>query len=208
MGCAQRLAPPGVAGDRGSAPLRRRGPGRCRPRALARPEPADVRGDRQDGGEVRRGRPGRPSRRRRVPDARRVRVVQRGGAGAHCPAVTSTRSPSLTATPPSPWDAAYAVPPSRAPRGGRSASRWTTAVVSASLAAGALLGCRARPRPSEDPFLATRAPVARLDSLLQRSEEHTSELQSPCNLVCRLLLVKKKKPQLHHDHVKHVLTDV
>src|SRR3989454_4854356 len=26
-----------------------------------------------------------------------------------------------------------------------------------------------------------------------RSEEHTSELQSPCNLVCRLLLVKKKK---------------
>src|SRR5256885_1032096 len=39
-----------------------------------------------------------------------------------------------------------------------------------------------------------------------RSEEHTSELQSPCNLVCRLLLEKKK--QLHsrypirsqHDH--------
>src|SRR2546426_6237180 len=27
----------------------------------------------------------------------------------------------------------------------------------------------------------------------QRSEEHTSELQSPCNLVCRLLLEKKKK---------------
>src|SRR5256885_8831701 len=26
----------------------------------------------------------------------------------------------------------------------------------------------------------------------QRSEEHTSELQSPCNLVCRLLLEKKK----------------
>src|SRR2546426_2491795 len=31
-----------------------------------------------------------------------------------------------------------------------------------------------------------------------RSEEHTSELQSPCNLVCRLLLEKKKKKnQLH-----------
>src|SRR5256885_6308577 len=28
---------------------------------------------------------------------------------------------------------------------------------------------------------------------VQRSEEHTSELQSPCNLVCRLLLEKKKK---------------
>src|SRR5256885_11127274 len=29
--------------------------------------------------------------------------------------------------------------------------------------------------------------------ILGRSEEHTSELQSPCNLVCRLLLEKKKK---------------
>src|SRR2546426_2723515 len=33
-----------------------------------------------------------------------------------------------------------------------------------------------------------------LDSrFVNRSEEHTSELQSPCNLVCRLLLEKKKK---------------
>src|SRR2546426_9986916 len=30
-----------------------------------------------------------------------------------------------------------------------------------------------------------------------RSEEHTSELQSPCNLVCRLLLEKKKKQSKH-----------
>src|SRR5256885_5571356 len=30
-----------------------------------------------------------------------------------------------------------------------------------------------------------------------RSEEHTSELQSPCNLVCRLLLEKKKKNNLY-----------
>src|SRR5256885_12967955 len=29
-----------------------------------------------------------------------------------------------------------------------------------------------------------------------RSEEHTSELQSPCNLVCRLLLEKKKQQML------------
>src|SRR5256885_7044022 len=29
---------------------------------------------------------------------------------------------------------------------------------------------------------------------LRRSEEHTSELQSPCNLVCRLLLEKKNSP--------------
>src|SRR2546426_4826393 len=32
-----------------------------------------------------------------------------------------------------------------------------------------------------------------------RSEEHTSELQSPCNLVCRLLLEKKKKNNKHAD---------
>src|SRR5256885_7566000 len=33
---------------------------------------------------------------------------------------------------------------------------------------------------------------------LPRSEEHTSELQSPCNLVCRLLLEKKKKKLITH----------
>src|SRR5256885_8616462 len=32
---------------------------------------------------------------------------------------------------------------------------------------------------------------------LARSEEHTSELQSPCNLVCRLLLEKKKKKNIN-----------
>src|SRR5256885_7174180 len=34
-------------------------------------------------------------------------------------------------------------------------------------------------------------------SLSPRSEEHTSELQSPCNLVCRLLLEKKKSQDEH-----------
>src|SRR5256885_3213328 len=33
--------------------------------------------------------------------------------------------------------------------------------------------------------------------ILCRSEEHTSELQSPCNLVCRLLLEKKKTIHTH-----------
>src|SRR5205807_7105937 len=39
-----------------------------------------------------------------------------------------------------------------------------------------------------------------LEPSIMRSEEHTSELQSPCNLVCRLLLEKKKNhyPLLHH----------
>src|SRR2546426_6182840 len=41
------------------------------------------------------------------------------------------------------------------------------------------------------PALARQRQVIAVD--LQRSEEHTSELQSPCNLVCRLLLEKKKK---------------
>src|SRR5258708_13434540 len=36
-----------------------------------------------------------------------------------------------------------------------------------------------------------------------RSEEHTSELQSPDHLVCRLLLEKKKKQSYHDDHDHH-----
>src|SRR6266566_5636038 len=35
-----------------------------------------------------------------------------------------------------------------------------------------------------------------------RSEEHTSELQSPCNLVCRLLLEKKKKKKKNKKNKK------
>src|SRR3989454_6654630 len=42
------------------------------------------------------------------------------------------------------------------------------------------------------PAAATAIKEARADDG-SRSEEHTSELQSPCNLVCRLLLEKKKK---------------
>src|SRR5256885_11602286 len=34
-----------------------------------------------------------------------------------------------------------------------------------------------------------------------RSEEHTSELQSPCNLVCRLLLEKKKTQNTTRTHI-------
>src|SRR2546426_8255669 len=45
------------------------------------------------------------------------------------------------------------------------------------------------PRNEEIP----RLKQVRRGVLRVRSEEHTSELQSPCNLVCRLLLEKKKK---------------
>src|SRR2546426_6034167 len=66
-------------------------------------------------------------------------------------------------------------PPSRA--GSRTASR---------AAAG-----RRQPSPGCDPA--------------SRSEEHTSELQSPCNLVCRLLLEKKKKNKKHEKYtILHV----
>src|SRR2546427_4902208 len=41
------------------------------------------------------------------------------------------------------------------------------------------------------------APVAPGGNAAARSEEHTSELQSQSNLVCRLLLEKKKNPQNH-----------
>src|SRR5256885_9677015 len=47
-----------------------------------------------------------------------------------------------------------------------------------------------------DPGAGTRCPrTAACPGAVRalRSEEHTSELQSPCNLVCRLLLEKKKK---------------
>src|SRR5256885_11152705 len=64
---------------------------------------------------------------------------------------------------------------------------------------GARLLCQAARRgellpglgPERRPGLGTRLRAAE-----DRSEEHTSELQSPCNLVCRLLLEKKKES--HH----------
>src|SRR2546426_4753063 len=49
--------------------------------------------------------------------------------------------------------------------------------------------------------------IQRLLEHERRSEEHTSELQSPCNLVCRLLLEKKKKNQLQiHNQPEHTNT--
>src|SRR5260370_24819594 len=52
--------------------------------------------------------------------------------------------------------------------------------------------CYARPRPSP-------VYVSRQLELAKRSEEHTSELQSHLNLVCRLLLEKKKSTHRHLD---------
>src|SRR2546426_7456523 len=52
-------------------------------------------------------------------------------------------------------------------------------------------------KPRSRSVLATHLTVeAFRRAFFDRSEEHTSELQSPCNLVCRLLLEKKKKALL------------
>src|SRR2546426_3202014 len=61
----------------------------------------------------------------------------------------------------------------------------------------------------EGPLVRLKRDVLACSLFGVRSEEHTSELQSPCNLVCRLLLEKKKKRALHtqveypkHEHCR------
>src|SRR5256885_8603050 len=48
----------------------------------------------------------------------------------------------------------------------------------------------------------------RTEMAILRSEEHTSELQSPCNLVCRLLLEKKNTPPNSQHYPVSVSTGV
>src|SRR5690242_21324200 len=57
---------------------------------------------------------------------------------------------------------------------------------------------------SPDKFKALFQPSTPASSFLflKRSEEHTSELQSHVNLVCRLLLEKKKKTNKSYNHKK------
>src|SRR2546426_9338555 len=51
------------------------------------------------------------------------------------------------------------------------------------------------------PFLPSSDEISPVSS--PRSEEHTSELQSPCNLVCRLLLEKKKINDSRHHRLSY-----
>src|SRR5256885_9429313 len=65
-------------------------------------------------------------------------------------------------------------------------------------------GCLSRTHSTSPP---TSNPSESTSSIL-RSEEHTSELQSPCNLVCRLLLEKKnavarRRCDPAHDRGRH-----
>src|SRR5438876_3032850 len=67
--------------------------------------------------------------------------------------------------------------------------------------AGTLSGSRAPPVRRPVPPSRRRAWRETADSPARgRSEEHTSELQSPVHLVCRLLLEKKKK-NMHHSEL-------
>src|SRR5690348_18192625 len=55
------------------------------------------------------------------------------------------------------------------------------------------------------PHVAPPAEAPRPAQPALRSEEHTSELQSPVHLVCRLLLEKKKKTPTHEQPQRNVL---
>src|SRR5688500_19803272 len=69
-------------------------------------------------------------------------------------------------------------------------ARWCCGATCASWCA----SCDAKQHQVEDPGSRRgRSPCCRCRN--GRSEEHTSELQSPCNLVCRLLLVKKDEAE-------------
>src|SRR5256885_5761773 len=65
-------------------------------------------------------------------------------------------------------------------------------------------GTRTTPRSRHNPRSMTRPGDARAGALHPRSEEHTSELQSPCNLVCRLLL-EKKNTTMHREIQGHAI---
>src|SRR5256885_5093234 len=71
------------------------------------------------------------------------------------------------------------------------------------------------PEPISKPtevFLPPNSPKRAISAYgLKRSEEHTSELQSPCNLVCRLLLEKKqirRVPERTADCIAHDSRDI
>src|SRR5438094_7606485 len=87
-------------------------------------------------------------------------------------------------------------PRSRRPPGGRSpgpkSGRANGARPPLHLRAASVRSCRRTPRDGP-PLHPARLRAVRRHLPESRSEEHTSELQSPYDLVCRLLLEKKKK---------------
>src|SRR5256885_4262853 len=96
-------------------------------------------------------------------------MIRRPPRSTLFPYTTLFRSPPATAEN-HPANSAYPI----SPRPAREESRWPAAPWETTPSA--------KTRRAQSPPAARKA----------RSEEHTSELQSPCNLVCRLLLEKKK----------------
>src|SRR5205085_12655818 len=68
----------------------------------------------------------------------------------------------------------------------------------------ALLSGSANPNSPSTPGRASGRSTSIVTNV--RSEEHTSELQSQSNLVCRLLLEKKKKNKTKQDNKQHIIT--
>src|SRR5258708_21185557 len=68
---------------------------------------------------------------------------------------------------------------------------------------------RSRAAPSASPPQNTNLKIGAISPSARRSEEHTSELQSPDHLVCRLLLEKKKKQhtQSSSEHTLYMTHD-
>src|SRR2546427_8343921 len=89
------------------------------------------------------------------------------------------------------------------------------ATVKACLLANVLMDGRVRPERVPRQGVSSLAPEAVRDALMEgkrlkqiargwrRSEEHTSELQSQSNLVCRLLLEKKKKERMNRTDTRN-----
>src|SRR2546426_2845459 len=88
--------------------------------------------------------------------------------------------------------------PSRRPRSERSTQRRPIRVVPMR-GPGGLVAPAARVAAPPTAQLTYRGGplLTAVEVVTVRSEEHTSELQSPCNLVCRLLLEKKKQNKYH-----------
>src|SRR5438034_7942697 len=99
---------------------------------------------------------------------------------------TGVRSNRLTSTAPPTKLRSAPAPPRRTPHFARGRSETRPQVTAAA--------------PKKIPKPGTKAHTPSASNGQLRSEEHTSELQSHSDLVCRLLLEKKKKIKTRHTH--------
>src|SRR3989454_6761820 len=103
------------------------------------------------------------------------------------------------------WPTRCSTPPGRARSGNTCPGRRRSEGTLAGSTATRMVAARSA---AEMPVVTPNRVAASIDTVKAvscasvRSEEHTSELQSPCNLVCRLLLEKKKKKK-YIEHQAH-----